>query len=123
MTSQVQEMSAGVGKRIRAARCERGLSLAQLGGRDFSRSFLSKVERGESNVSLRALTIIARRLNLPLSYFLGEHFELNEAIATDRADVALAYSLALYRRGFTDEALAYAIRAVELTLDRADTGE
>src|SRR5436309_11987142 len=80
--------AADVGKRIRAARLERGMSLAQLGGDDLSRSFLSLVELGRSRISLRALSIVADRLELPMSYFLGG------AIASAEATAGLALDLA-----------------------------
>jgi transcriptional regulator with XRE-family HTH domain len=52
------------------------MSLEQLGGGELSRSFLSLVERGRSRISLRALGIVAKRLDLPLRYFLeGEEDE------------------------------------------------
>jgi tetratricopeptide (TPR) repeat protein len=81
-----------VGRRIRQARLERGLSLAQLGGEDLSRSFLSLVELGRSRISLRALTIVAQRLGLPLSYFLDDAPGVSEGaaeLALDRAEAAL----------------------------------
>jgi tetratricopeptide (TPR) repeat protein len=46
------------------------MSLARLGGDDLSRSFLSLVELGRSRISLKALSIVADRLELPMSYFL-----------------------------------------------------
>lgn len=46
------------------------MSLAQVGGTDLSRSFLSLVELGRSRISLKALAIVADRLDLPMSYFL-----------------------------------------------------
>src|SRR2546423_463909 len=61
-----------VGTRIRAARLERGMSLADLGGEDLSRGFLSLVERGRSRISLRALAIVADRLSLPMTHFLRD---------------------------------------------------
>jgi transcriptional regulator with XRE-family HTH domain len=70
--TKVESIGADVGRRIRAARIERGLSLAQLGGEDLSRSFLSLVELGRSRISLRALSIVAERLALPISYFLDD---------------------------------------------------
>jgi HTH-type transcriptional regulator, quorum sensing regulator NprR len=84
--------SVEIGKKIRQARQERGMTLAQLGGQDLSKSFLSLVESGRSRVSLRALEILAQRLDRPMSYFLdempgtsGEDSEL----ALDRAEAAL----------------------------------
>lgn len=64
-------LAADVGQRIREVRQAQGLSLAQLGGEDLSRSFLSLVETGRSRISLRALAIVANRLNMPVSYFLA----------------------------------------------------
>lgn len=61
-----------LGIRIRAARQARQMTLAELGGTDLSRSFLSLVERGKSRISLRALAIVARKLDLPVSYFLDQ---------------------------------------------------
>jgi HTH-type transcriptional regulator, quorum sensing regulator NprR len=91
--THVDELAADVGQRIRAARQERGMSLADLGGEDLSRSFLSLVELGRSRISLRALAIVAERLELPLSYFLGTEGSAG-AVATeltlDQAEGALA---------------------------------
>lgn len=61
-----------IGFRIRAARQARQMTLAELGGTDLSRSFLSLVERGKSRISLRALTIVAHKLDLPVSFFLDQ---------------------------------------------------
>ena len=84
-------LGADVGQRIRKRRLEKGMSLAELGADDLSRSFLSLVELGKSRISLRALAIIADRLETPISYFLDD----SEAAATlelavDQATVALA---------------------------------
>jgi tetratricopeptide (TPR) repeat protein len=85
-------LAVDVGQRIRASRLERGLSLAQVGGDDLSRSFLSLVELGHSRISLRALAIVAERLDLPMSYFLQgasvSSAEIAE-LALDRAEIAL----------------------------------
>src|SRR5947209_14678293 len=86
-------LGAEVGKRIRAARLERGMTLAQVGGDDLSRSFLSLVELGRSRISLRALAIVADRLDLPMSYFLDDSAGGTHAAAellVDQAEVALA---------------------------------
>ncbi|HZT97279.1 MAG TPA: hypothetical protein VFB34_10650, partial [Chloroflexota bacterium] len=48
------------------------MSLAQVGGEELSRSFLSLVESGRSRISLRALAIVAERLDTPISHFLQD---------------------------------------------------
>jgi len=86
-------LAADVGQRIRAARQEQGLSLAEVGGEDLSRSFLSLVELGRSRISLQALSIVARRLNLPVSYFLdgsADSAGLAAELALDHAEQALS---------------------------------
>lgn len=67
------------------------MSLAQLGGEDLSRSFLSLVESGRSRISLRALAIVAERLDMPMSYFL-EDTDADKAseLVVDQAEIALA---------------------------------
>lgn len=80
-----------VGRRIRAARQERGMTLAQVGGRDVSRSFLSAVETGRNRISVRTLGIVAERLRLPISYFLEGTDTDPDAISTlvlERAEAA-----------------------------------
>lgn len=85
-------LGASIGRRIREARQERGLSLAQLGGADLSRGFISAVELGRSRISLESLAIIARRLELPIGYFLDEDTASAEdlaELALDRAEAAI----------------------------------
>jgi len=85
-------LATDIGQRIRAVRLERGLSLAQLGGDDLSRSFLSLVELGRSRISLRALAIVAQRLDQPISYFLDGASDSTEARAElllDQAEASL----------------------------------
>lgn len=85
------EIDPTIGQRIRRLRQERGMSLAQLGGQDLSRSFLSLVELGKSRISLRALSIVADRLEMPMSYFLegGVTGDATMELLLDQAEVAL----------------------------------
>ena len=61
-----------VGARIRAARLDRKYTQGQLAGTDFSISYISAIERGQIQPSLRALEIIAQHLGLPSSLFFQE---------------------------------------------------
>lgn len=58
--------------RIREARLEAGLSLAQLARDDVSRTFIHFIETGKSRPSPRVLAVIARRTRKPISYFTGQ---------------------------------------------------
>lgn len=121
MTDSV-EIHHTIGRRIRAARTARGLTLAQLGGNDLSRSYLSLVERGRSRISVRALAIVARRLEVPMSYFLDERPNLQLAESptkVDHVEAAIAYSLLLRQRGDTEQALNYALWAAQRPIESA----
>jgi transcriptional regulator with XRE-family HTH domain len=65
------EFALALGRMIRERRRARGLTQTQL-GRPFTKGFVSEVERGKSLPSLRALTFLADRLEMPLSELLGE---------------------------------------------------
>ena len=107
-----------IGRRIRAARLEQGLSLAELGGAELSRSFLSAVERGRTRISLRALTIVAARPKRSVAYFLEDPPIIDKAteVPIDLAEAALAYSDLLHSRGETEQALQYALWAARARL-------
>jgi transcriptional regulator with XRE-family HTH domain len=117
------DLQSLVGNRIRAARRERGLTLAQLGGEELSRSFLSSVEHGRSSISLRSLALVAARLELPVSYFVesSPNLDLHSTPTVDHAEAALAYSRFLRSQGRTEQALEYALWAARARLERNRT--
>ncbi|MBJ7597624.1 helix-turn-helix domain-containing protein [Candidatus Nephthysia bennettiae] len=78
-----------LGQRIRRARLERGLTLAQVAGEDFSRAFLNQVEMGRSQPSTRVLRVIATRLGQPLDQLMGGA-ELDRELAVERGRLSLA---------------------------------
>ena len=62
-----------LGDRIRERRTARGLTQGQLGEHcGLHRTFIGSVERGERNVSILNLRLIARILRVPLSDMLKE---------------------------------------------------
>ena len=57
-----------LGRRIRERRLARGLTQAQLGDHcELHRTFIGSVERGERNLSILNLRLIARVLRTPLA--------------------------------------------------------
>jgi transcriptional regulator with XRE-family HTH domain len=89
-----------VPERIRAARLERGLSLAQVAGVEVSRAFIHLVEQGVARPSLPVLELIAERTGKHPDYFLkprqGEGHEESPPLPTDR--LSLMRSLEQLRR-------------------------
>jgi len=61
-----------LGAKIREARKRLKLTQSDLAGSEFTKSFISQVEKGQTRPSLKSLQIIAERLNQPISFFLDE---------------------------------------------------
>lgn len=81
-----------LGQRIRRLRQERGLTLQQVAGEDFSRAFLHQVETGRSQPSTRVLRMIADRLGAPIDYLVdGSARLLDQEVAVERGRLALAH--------------------------------
>jgi transcriptional regulator with XRE-family HTH domain len=76
--------------RVREARLDAGLSLAELAGNDVSRTFIHFIEHGRSRPSKAVLTMIARRTGKPISYFLEQ-----SDVAVEPADDVAAELLRL----------------------------
>jgi tetratricopeptide (TPR) repeat protein len=62
--SDPHQIGQAVGARLRAARLARRFTQSQLAQPDFSVSYISAIERGQINPSLRALEIFAQRLGI-----------------------------------------------------------
>ena len=80
-----------LGRRIRQARQELGLTLAAVAGTDFTRAFLNQVELGHAQPSTQTLRIIARRLQRPIDYFLEDPGDSTAALelAVAEAEISL----------------------------------
>ncbi len=85
-----------LGGRVRHARLERGLSLAAVAQKDFSRAFLNQVELGRSRPSPKTLRLIAERLGRPVEYFLQD--EAEHVTAAQTAYLLSEAELALLKR-------------------------
>lgn len=57
-------------ERVRQARVIAGLTLAQVAGKEVSRTFIHQVEHGIARPSPMVLRLIARRTGKPVSYFM-----------------------------------------------------
>jgi transcriptional regulator with XRE-family HTH domain len=105
-----------LGEKIRAARLEQKLTQEQLAGRDFTKSYISELERGVRTPRLTTLKILARRLGRPLSYFLAGAAEDGES------EAFLAVGLAQLHAGRLDGARASLDRGLEIATQHGDEG-
>src|SRR5205814_4059816 len=122
----VQRGSRGSGlnvdpARVKRARIEAGLSLAQVARDDVSRTFLHLVEQGRSRPSRAVLTLIARRTHKPIDYFLQVSTEAQRdrlALAADLS--ALANRVRGYAADISlTQAETEAMKLVEVSLRQA----
>src|ERR1700736_5864697 len=63
-------VAVSVGSNIRAVRTTLSLTQSQLATPEFSISYISAIERGKIRPSLKALSILAKRLDVPLTFLL-----------------------------------------------------
>lgn len=70
MNTKVVFVINGVGKKIRFLRKEQNMTQEELAGDQFTKSYISLIERGRINPSMKALNFIAQKLNKPVSLLL-----------------------------------------------------
>src|SRR5258708_13757114 len=63
-------VAARVGSNIKEVRTKLGKTQSQLAAPEFSISYISAIERGKIRPSLKALSVLARRLDVPLTFLL-----------------------------------------------------
>ena len=98
---------------MRALRRQMGMTQADLAGEEFTKSFISQIEKNQARPSLKSLRIFAQRLNRPVSYFLDD--EDDTALTSSQAQRALTTGDLLERQGKYEEAL----RVYEQALDES----
>jgi len=124
-------VAARVGTNIREVRTKLGMTQAQLAAPEFSISYISAIERGKIRPSLKALSILARRLDVPLTFLLeGSPSGAAEARAVgyspadsgpdQKIDVDLLQALVLVQQGVYLEAeqLLAPIQPERITTDQ-----
>jgi transcriptional regulator with XRE-family HTH domain len=80
-----------LGQRIHRLRKVRGMSLAKVSNPDFTRAFMSQIELGRAQPSMRVLRVIAGRLGTEVDYLLdGRLPGLERELALERARVLVA---------------------------------
>jgi len=124
-------VAARVGTNIREVRTKLGMTQAQLAAPEFSISYISAIERGKIRPSLKALSILARRLDVPLTFLLeGSPAGAAEARAVgyspadsgpdQRIDVDLLQASVLVQQGAFNQAemLLEPIQPERITIDQ-----
>ncbi|HHW58303.1 MAG TPA: helix-turn-helix transcriptional regulator [Clostridia bacterium] len=76
---------AELGRRIREERKRQFLKQGDLSGDEFSKGYISLIEKGKISPSLKALNFIAQKLNKPVVYFLDEDYIEKEELKKELA--------------------------------------
>lgn len=72
-SEQTAELSARLGQRVRSARAARAMTMKQLAHESgISLPYLSRVEKGDGNISIAVLYRLAMALNLPIENLLAD---------------------------------------------------
>src|SRR2546430_2262624 len=109
-------VAARVGTNIREVRTKLGMTQAQLAAPEFSISYISAIERGKIRPYLKALSILARRLDVPLTFLLegspagtaearAVGYSLADSGPDQRIDVDLLQANVLIQQGLYKEAI------------------
>ncbi|HKP53164.1 MAG TPA: helix-turn-helix transcriptional regulator [Chloroflexia bacterium] len=100
-----------LGNRIRRMRQEKGMTQEALAGDDFTKGYVSALERGAVRPSLKALDIFANRLGVPITHFLSTSQEpaSERDVKRQQEDFLLQcnYAKMLLRAGLLQEALQF----------------
>lgn len=104
------QTNASVGEKIRDLRKKLKLTQSELAGKDFTKSFISQVEKGQTNPSLKSLRIIAGRLGIPVSYLLEKEAEPSQS---REYLVLLEQARFARKQGHLNEAIELYIRAAD----------
>ena len=106
-----------IGARIRRLRLERGLSQRELSGPGVSYAYVSRIEAGQRDPSLKALRILARKLGVSL-----EHLETGATVSeANERELRLADAELELRVGDDPRAAEQSFRA--LLVDARETGD
>lgn len=116
---RMEQQGQHLGEKIRAARRQLKMTQAELAGNDFTKSFVSQVEKGFARPSIRSLKIMARRLNKPVGYFLNDE----EATPTGTTAVKGEHLLQSARSFVRDQHWQDALAIYRDVLDATPKGE
>jgi len=97
-----------IGMKLRLARARAGLSQAQLGSPHFTRAYVSAVELGKVQPSVKSLEFLASKLDLPLAYFLA----LTPRELAGPREVLVAKAWDLVGRGRAEDAVELLVSAL-----------
>lgn len=86
-----------IAQRIYTARIAAGMTQRELAGTEFSKSYISAIERGKMIPSIPALTVLAHRLQVRIAYLVGED-TMQQAHSEKEATMRLGRAEALIRQ-------------------------
>jgi len=102
-----------LGEKIRRMRKRLNMTQQELAGDDFTKSFISQLEKNEANPSLKSLQIIAQRLNKPVSFFLDDETTTPIRELNQRLEKTLAVARSCEKKERWNQAIGLYEEALE----------
>lgn len=93
-----------LGRRIRAERKKLFLKQGDISGDEFSKGYISLIEKGKISPSLKALNFIAEKLNKPVVYFLDEDYAEKDELKKELSKYKKIFDMVLKGRRAFDSA-------------------
>jgi tetratricopeptide (TPR) repeat protein len=84
-----------IGEQIRNARKKAGLTQSELAGDKYTASYISQIENGLINPSLKALNFIAEKLNKPIGFFCDDPEEVKRIAARQEVEKRVRFLINL----------------------------
>ncbi len=106
-----------LGQKLRALRKEKGLTQQQLAGQEFTKSFISQIEKDTAKPSLKSLQVLADRLGRPVSYFLEDAPKVAAPKIPDRVYHLLTLAQKLEEESLPEAAREYYEEALDAISD------
>lgn len=107
-----------LGQKIRTLRKQLNMTQQDLAGDEFTKSFISQIEKDVAKPSLKSLQVIASRLHKPISYFLEETPPNTDPHISDKVFHMLTLGQRLEANKLPQDALEYYQQALnELPAD------
>jgi tetratricopeptide (TPR) repeat protein/DNA-binding XRE family transcriptional regulator len=86
-----RSMRLSIGEQVRIARTIADITQEALGKPEFSKSYISAIERGKIKPPIKTLLLLAKRLGVPVSYLLGENKITEQALEESKQVVSSSH--------------------------------
>jgi transcriptional regulator with XRE-family HTH domain len=118
-TRSTENPLTSLGQRLREARHRLGLTQDEVAQPEFTKSYVSAVERGKARPSLKALELMSRRLGIPMPDLLAVAPDMVDTLDLAAVEEDVEYQLDLARRAIDTGLGSEALRLIAVAEETA----